>query len=69
MKHIQDRFVREAERKLITQVSRTTAWKWEQQGLFPKRHKLNPSGTMVGWLLSELQEWVVSKTTNLEGIR
>ena len=68
MKHIQDRFVREAERKLITQISRTTAWKWEQQGLFPKRKKLNPSGTMVGWLLSDLQKWIANRSNNLEGI-
>ena len=64
----QDRFVREAERKLITQVSRTTAWKWEQVGLFPKRRKLNPSGTMVGWLLSELQEWISDKGNHSEAI-
>ncbi|MCH1931499.1 AlpA family transcriptional regulator [Shewanella sp. A25] len=56
-----DRFVREAERKAITSVSRTTAWALERKGLFPKRRQLYPQSTSVGWLLSELNEWVTSR--------
>lgn len=56
MKLQQDRFVREKERKLITQISRTTAWKWEQSGLFPKRIKLG--NRAVGWSLLELNVWL-----------
>ncbi len=57
-----DRFVREAERKAITSVSRTTAWALERKGLFPKRRQLYPESTSVGWLLSELNEWVASRS-------
>ncbi|OEG73875.1 transcriptional regulator [Shewanella colwelliana] len=56
-----NRIVREAERKAITSVSRSTAWNLERQGLFPKRRKLSPQSTAVGWLLSELNDWVTSR--------
>ena len=60
-----DRIVREAERKLITQVSRTTAWKWEQLGLFPKRIKLG--NRSIGWSLLEINAWLLQRreTRNL----
>lgn len=51
-----DRLVREAERKFITSISRSQAWKLEQQGLFPKRVKLGSRS--VAWRLSELLDWV-----------
>ncbi|MCH1926395.1 AlpA family transcriptional regulator [Shewanella sp. C32] len=57
----QDRIVREPERKLITAVGRTTAWHLERRGLFPKRRQLFPHSNNVGWLLSELNEWVASR--------
>jgi prophage regulatory protein len=56
-----DRIVREAERKIITSLSRTSAWKLEQKGLFPKRRRLNPEGSSCGWLLSEILEWCHSR--------
>jgi len=56
-----DRIVREAERKTITPISRTTAWSLERKGLFPKRRQLYPQSTSVGWLLSELNDWVSSR--------
>ena len=56
-----DRIVREAERKNITSISRCTAWRLERNGLFPKRRKLFPESNAVGWLLSELNEWVTSR--------
>lgn len=58
---LQDRIVREAERKKITSVSRTTAWALERKGLFPKRRQLYPHSSAIGWLLSELNEWVASR--------
>ncbi|EJG0658339.1 AlpA family phage regulatory protein [Vibrio parahaemolyticus] len=51
-----DRLVREEERKFITSISRSQAWKLEQQGLFPKRVQLGTRS--VAWKLSELLEWV-----------
>ncbi len=56
-----DRIVREAERKKITSISRTTAWSLERKGLFPKRRQLYPQSASVGWLLSELTDWVTSR--------
>ncbi|WP_434930702.1 helix-turn-helix transcriptional regulator [Shewanella sp. HL-SH5] len=56
-----DRIVREAERKKITSISRTTAWSLERKGLFPKRRQLYPQSTSVGWLLSELTDWVSTR--------
>ncbi|MCG6308702.1 AlpA family transcriptional regulator [Vibrio alginolyticus] len=51
-----DRLVREDERKFITSISRSQAWKLEQRGLFPKRVQLGTRS--VAWRLSELLEWV-----------
>lgn len=56
-----DRIIREAERKTITSISRTTAWSLERRGLFPKRRQLYPESNSVGWLLSELNEWVATR--------
>jgi prophage regulatory protein len=51
-----DRIVREADRRYITSISRTQAWKLEKEGKFPKRVRL--SNRSIGWKLSELLEWV-----------
>ena len=56
-----DRLVREAERRFITGLSRTRAWELERKGLHPKRRKLNPDGSSICWLLSELLEFVKSR--------
>lgn len=54
-----ERFVREKERKAITGLSRSQAWRLERDGQFPKRRKLGKSA--VGWLASELSAWVASR--------
>jgi len=51
-----DRFVREAECKLLTQLSRTRRWEKEKEGKFPKRIKL--SERAVAWRLSDLMNWM-----------
>lgn len=51
-----DRFVREAERRRITAISRSQAWKLEQEGRFPARIKLGRRS--VVWRLSELTQWL-----------
>ena len=51
-----DRFVREAERRQITSLSRSQAWKLEKEGLFPPRIKLGSRS--VVWKLSDLLKWV-----------
>lgn len=56
-----ERIVREAERRSITGVSGTTAWRLERKGLFPQRVSLIPGKNLTGWKLSELLEWVASR--------
>lgn len=54
-----DRIVREAERKRLTGLSRTTRWELERRGQFPQRRRLGVNS--VGWLESELREWMVTR--------
>ena len=54
-----ERIILESERRLITGISRSTAWRMEQNGQFPKRRKV--SDGLVGWLKSELIEWVQNR--------
>ena len=56
-----DRIVREAERKELTGISRVRTWELEKLGHFPKRRKLTPNGSSVGWLLSEINDWIQSR--------
>ena len=54
-----DRIILEAERRKKTGISRTTAWRMEKEHMFPKRRKV--SDGLVGWLESELDEWVTNR--------
>ncbi|EOI7389726.1 helix-turn-helix transcriptional regulator [Yersinia enterocolitica] len=51
-----DRLVREKERQYITSISRSTAWKLERSGKFPKRKSIGLKS--CGWLLSDLLCWI-----------
>lgn len=51
-----DRFVREPECYERTQLSRTTRWRLERQGKFPKRRRISENA--IGWLDSELTAWM-----------
>ncbi len=51
-----DRFLREAEVRRITGLSRTTRWRLERANVFPNRRFI--SSNAVGWLESEVQEWL-----------
>ncbi len=55
---MEDRIIRDGERAKLTGVSRSAWWEGEKAGRFPMRRRLGPSS--VGWLLSELQEWMKS---------
>ncbi|EGU9030575.1 AlpA family phage regulatory protein [Vibrio parahaemolyticus] len=57
---LQDRVIREAERQLITSISRSQAYQLEKQGRFPKRITLGSRS--VGWRLSEIMAWVDQRT-------
>ena len=54
-----DRFIREDEARKITGLSRTTRWRLERAGHFPKRRVISPNAR--GWLDGELMEWVRSR--------
>ena len=54
-----ERIILEKERKQMTGISRTTAWRMEQKGEFPKRRQV--SDGLVGWLESEINEWISSR--------
>jgi prophage regulatory protein len=54
--HSTNRFVREAECKLMTGLSRTRRWELEKEGKFPKRIKL--SERAVAWRFSDLMNWM-----------
>jgi prophage regulatory protein len=47
--------------KLSGGYSRSSIWRLEQAGQFPKRIKLTPNGRKVGWKLSAVMEWVDSR--------
>jgi prophage regulatory protein len=41
----------------MTGLSRTTVWRLEKAGTFPKRRKL--TGNTVGWLRADVERWVL----------
>jgi len=36
--------------------SRSTIWRWEKTGIFPRRRQLGPNS--VAWLESDIQSWM-----------
>ena len=54
-----DRFLRCDEVLARTGLSRTTVWRLERSGGFPARRRLSPN--TVGWLESEVEEWIASR--------
>ncbi len=42
-----------------TGLSRTTLWRLERRGDFPRRIRLSPNST--GWLESEIEQWIESR--------
>ena len=51
-----DRFVRSPECERITGLSRSTLWRLERSGKFPRSRQISPNAK--GRLLSEIMEWV-----------
>lgn len=52
-------YLRFPELKKLTGLSRTTIWRLEKTGDFPKRRKLSPA--TVGWLQTEIELWVENR--------
>ncbi len=56
-----DRFASTKETSKIVNLSRTSIWRLERQGKFPKRYFI--SAGRCAYKLSELMEWMKTKTT------
>jgi len=51
-----DRLIGITELCRITSLSRTTIWRLERAGNFPRRRKIAPN--RVGWIFREAQTWI-----------
>ena len=56
---IEDRFLREPEVRHLTGLSRTTRWRLERAGKFPRRRRI--SETAVAWVSSEINAWIAER--------
>ena len=54
--HAVDRIIRSEEVQELTGLGRTTLWRYENKGQFPRRVSLG--GNTVGWKMSEVQNWI-----------
>jgi prophage regulatory protein len=54
-----DRFISDAEQAAITTLSRTTRWRLEREGKFPKNHRI--SANRSARLLSEVLAWLQAR--------
>ena len=54
-----DRFLPVDEVEHVSGYSRTTIWRHEREGLFPRRVKIGKA--RVGWLESEVREWIAAR--------
>lgn len=52
-------YLREPQVFSLTKLSKSTRWRLERQGKFPKRRQL--SGRAVGWISEEINEWMQSR--------
>lgn len=53
------RYLREPQVFDITKLSKTTRWRLEKEGKFPKRRQISPN--CVAWVESELNDWLESR--------
>jgi prophage regulatory protein len=53
-----DSIIREPECRKITGLSRSTRWRLERDGMFPRRRRVSPGCS--GWLRSEITAWVAA---------
>ncbi|WP_084201459.1 helix-turn-helix transcriptional regulator [Geobacter pickeringii] len=54
-----NRILRNPDLDVITGLSRTTRWRLENAGDFPKRRQISKGA--VGWIESEVTAWLLSK--------
>jgi prophage regulatory protein len=56
---LDDAVIREPECVRLTGLSRSTRWRLERAGQFPRRRRI--SSSCIGWLRSELQAWIAER--------
>jgi predicted DNA-binding transcriptional regulator AlpA len=54
-----DEIIRESACAQLTKLSRSTRWRLERTGRFPRRRQLSPG--CIGWLRSEILAWMASR--------
>ena len=60
MQHQNDlKFLREPQVFALTGLSKSTRWRLEKDGRFPKKRQL--SAKSVGWLATEIEEWIQTR--------
>lgn len=61
-----EKILRESQVLELVGLSKSTLWRLEQLGAFPRRRRLGSRS--VGWLMSEVMEWIASRpqTTDRE---
>ena len=55
---MEEQVLREREVLKIVGLSRSSLWRKERLGVFPPRRKLGVGGRAIGWLLSEVRQWL-----------
>jgi len=58
---MQERAIRFRELKKIIGASRSTIFRWERDGKFPKHFNLGNNS--VAWLASEVEQWIRDRAT------
>ena len=51
-------FIRRKRITEITGLSQSSIWRLEAAGIFPKRRKIGTGNGTVGWVYSEIQEFI-----------
>jgi prophage regulatory protein len=59
------RILRADEVTARTGLSRTTLWRRERAGTFPRRREIGP--TLVGWIADEVDEWILERPVAVLG--
>jgi prophage regulatory protein len=59
--------MREAEVRCVSGLSRTTRWRLQRLGMFPRPYQL--SSRSIGWLRSEIIEWINSRQRTTGGLQ
>ena len=54
-----DEFIREAQCRRITGLSRSTRWRLERASQFPRRRSISPG--CVAWLRTEIEDWIAER--------